>query len=648
MNRTLAGLHDPGGTMSPQSRRAATRRATGNAATHVVEAGPLTLAYTGPEVTGEAGGCVLDGHVYNLEAVVSEAGIREERSEEAILAALYARLGDALFERLRGDFALVLWPADGREVTLVRDQLGGRPLVMSTTGSRVAFASETRELLRVLPTSPSPDPVSMAHWLAISGPPADRTLYEGVRWLEPGHLARLARGGYEARRYWFPARVSPLNLGREDAAAALREAIVRAVERRIRPHEPVGVMLSGGLDSTGVAAVACRALDEDRAPRAGYSAVFPNHPALDESRYIDALVGEVDLPSVRIAVEGGSVIRGAVEYLQSWGVPPVSPNLFFWNPLLRRAADDGVTTLLDGEGGDAIFYFSPYLLADRLRRGRVLSAMRLARRFPGPAPSPARVMARMKAFGVRPAVPVPGWLAARRRLRHDPAESAPRWFTPELARLLAETDESRLWEREPGPRWSTWLLSTIARGGGTAIVYDHVRRRAGMAGLEARHPLYDVDVIELVLRLRPEYALDPSVSRPLFRQSMQGLMPDAVLRRRDKSSFDSVFHEILSSNDLPVARSLLTDSSEVRAYLRPDALERDLLTVDPADAELGLQGWALYVWRLVTAECWLRAQEDPGFPQRLAESADLQAGRYTMDVKGRSTFLGLDGVAADA
>jgi hypothetical protein len=257
-------------------------------------------------------------------------------------------------------------------------------------------------------------------------------------------------------------------------------------------------------------------------------------------------------------------------------------------------------------------------------------------------------MARVKTFGLRPAVTVPAWLAARRRRRRDPAESAPPWFTPELARLLAATDESRIWEREPGPRWSTWLLSTIARGGGTAIVYDHVRRRAAMAGLEARHPLYDVDVIELVLRLPPEYALDPAMSRPLFRRSMDGLMPEVVRRRRDKSSFDTVFHEILGSNDLPPARRLLTEASEVSAYVKQDVLEADLFTGDPGHGELGPQHWALYVWRLVTAECWLRSQEDPEFARKLAESADLGPGRYTMGVKSRSTFLGLDDVTADA
>lgn len=635
MNRTLAGIHDPRATMSPEARRAAATRALGEPGAKVVETVGLTLAYTGPALPAGAR-CVLDGHVYNLEEVAREVGVPSAGSTEELVGALYARLGEGLLDRLRGDFTLVVWSPEAGRTVIARDHLGGRSLVLHSGGGRIAFASEVRELLRLLPRRPGPDPVAMAHWLAISGPPGDRTLYEGVRRLEPGHFIPLSDEAGAPQRFWFPERVRPLDLAPDEAAAELRASIVRAVARRCGPDEVSGVMLSGGLDSSSVAGVAARLLDEERAPLAGYSAVFPHHPALDESRYIDPLTDELGLPSVRIAVEGGSVIGGSLDYLDTWGLPPVSPNLFFWNPLLRRAAADGVTSLLDGEGGDAIFYFSPYLLADKLRQGRLLAAIRLARSFPGDRPSVSRVLSRLHWFGVRPALPAPVWVTSLRRRRRGPATTAPDWFTPELARAFVDTDESRLWEHEPGPRWSTWLLSTIARGGGTAIVYDHVRRRAAMAGLEARHPLFDVDVIELVLRLPPELALDRTLSRPLFRTSMAGLMPEQVRRRPDKSNFDTVFHEILSGNDLPVVRELLSDGAEVGAYLNSGAMRRELLARAPGESPLGLQRWALSAWRLVTAECWLRMQERPSFARELQEGGGLRSPRYRMEARGNA------------
>jgi asparagine synthase (glutamine-hydrolysing) len=644
VNRTLAGIHDPRATMSPEARRAAAMRALGDARSQVLEIGPLTLAYTGPPLPATTR-CVMDGHVYNLEEVADEAGVACEGAPDAVVGQLYARLGDGLLDRLRGDFSLVLWLSEMEPPVVARDHLGGRPLVLHRAGGRIAFASETRELLRLLPRRPSPDPIVMAHWLAVSAPPGDRTMYEGVRRLEAGHFARLSVGAFEPRRFWFPERVRPMAVGLDEAAATMRSTIARAVARRCRPDEVSGVLLSGGLDSSSVAAVAAKLLGEERAPVAGYSAVFPNHPEVDESRYIDPLTDDLDLRSVRIAVEGGSVIGGSLEYLDAWGLPPASPNLFFWNPLLRRAAADGITSLLDGEGGDAIFYDSPYILADRLRRGRVLAAVRLARQFRGDPATASRVLARLRAFGLRPALPVPPWVTSMRRRRRDPMEEAPEWFTPQLARAYVDTDETRLWEHEPGPRWSTWLLSTITRG--TSVVYDHVRRRARLAGLEARHPLYDVDVIELVLRLPPELAMHPTLNRPLFRQSMAGLMPEQVRRRPDKSSFDRVFHEILSGNDLGVARRLLSGAPEVGAYVRPEMMRRVLFERPAGSDPLGLQMWALYVWRLVTAETWLRQQERPSYARELSATGGLRAPRCRISVRvsERPTFFSLDGAA---
>jgi len=167
-----------------------------------------------------------------------------------------------------------------------------------------------------------------------------------------------------------------------------------------------------------------------------------------------------------------------------------------------------------------------------------------------------------------------------------------------------------------------------------------------MAGLEARHPLYDVDVIELVLRLPPELALDPAWSRPLLRRSMAGLMPEHVRRRTDKSSFDTVFHQILAGNDLPVVRRLLSGSPEVGAYVDAAVLRRELLEGEPAKSPLGLQMWALYAWRAATAECWLRQQENPAFARDLRETWGLPEPRNPILVRGsgRPTFFHLDDV----
>ncbi|MGH2951272.1 MAG: asparagine synthase-related protein, partial [Solirubrobacterales bacterium] len=337
------------------------------------------------------------------------------------------------------------------------------------------------------------------------------------------------------------------------------------------------------------------------------------------------------LAATRIVVRGGSVLAGSLPYLCAWQLPPVSPNLFFWNPLLARAAEDGIEVMLGGEGGDELFSFSPALLGDRVRRGRLLSALKLNRRIHGAAGDPSwrSILRLMQAFGLKAVVPYRAHRAIR-RLR-GPDSYSPPWLRPETARAFFDTHDPAAWKRAPGPLWWRWLVNATVRGRAPRLAYDHVRRRAASFGIETRQPLVDVDVIELVLRLPPEHAFDPRHSRPLLRESVAGVLPDELRLRPVKSHFDSVFHEAFAGTDLSALRALLgSDRAEVGAYVDLPTLRRELLDPPPPPAAHGRQRWALNLWRLATAECWLRSQDDPLVPERLAGELGLAEADFEL------------------
>ena len=178
-------------------------------------------------------------------------------------------------------------------------------------------------------------------------------------------------------------------------------------------------------------------------------------------------------------------------------------------------------------------------------------------------------------------------------------------MSPALHRAFRDSDVAADWKSSPGPRWWAYQTWMVTRQLGLGMVYDHVRRRAAAAGLEARHPLVDVDVIELVLALPPQLAYDTRFSRPLVREAMEGLVPDEVRLRPSKSTFDALFHDAMAGPDLAVARAVLEPGrAEVGAYVDLDLVGRRLLASPPPPGER-LQ-WALELWRLLTAECWLR------------------------------------------
>ncbi|MFL5866375.1 MAG: asparagine synthetase B family protein [Thermoleophilaceae bacterium] len=581
---------------------------------HVVELDGLTCAYTGPRARLEPGVplCLVDGTVY--EALGLALPAREGPELEVALAKAYRVHGEELLGRLRGEFALLVYDPESRSGLLARDHMGGRGAIWHQSGGRLTFASEYRPLIAALPRRPDPDEAGLAHWLAISGMPCDRTLYSGVRRVEAGSALRLDEGPVRPFRYWNPAYEPGPRLDREDHALALREALERAVRRRVAGDARAGVLVSGGLDSGSVAALMARTRGDDR-PVAAYSAIFPRHPAADESELIAELAAKLGLESTMIRVESGSVLNGALSYLRRFEVPPVSPNLFFWIPLLQRVSDDGLTALLDGEGGDELFGHASMLLADRLRRGRLLEARNLVGRIPGVHGVPSRRVLRLY---LRDALKgaLPHGLHGPARRARGPEAYAPAWLKRETAAHFIDNDDSHDWKRIPGPRWFGFQVSRVTRGMGPALAYDHIRRRGALARLEPRHPLVDVDVVELVLRTPPELSFDPDRSRPLLREALRGVLPDAVRLRATKSNFDTVFHESLAGADLPAIRALLgRPGAEVGAYVDRAAIA-DLIAAPP-EGRGAMMWWALHVWRLVTAECWLIGQQDPNALERL-------------------------------
>jgi asparagine synthase (glutamine-hydrolysing) len=629
VRRVIVGSYDPRG--SGLEREDLERARDDGARGRSIRLASVSVAWSGQDPPACEPFCLLDGEIYDLEELAADLGLAAATPAERVLSAAYRRQGETMLERLRGDFALVIWDPAARRGLVARDQTSGRAVYFDEQGGTLRFASEVRHLLSLRRRRPAPDPVALAHWLNISGMPGMRTLYEGIRRLPSGHFLRLDRGRWEIRRYWRPGRDAPLRASREELAELLRGELARSVARGLGASGTAGLLVSGGLDSTSVAAIATRLVDPELRPRVSYSAVFPEHPSADESALIDQLTTHLGLASVRIAVRRGSLFPATLEYLRAWELPPTSPNLFFWGPLFRRAVDDGITALVDGEGGDQVFGLSPYLLADRLRRGRILSALQLARTMPGAGPKPPwRSMRRvMVNFGLKGALPV--HLQRLRRRLSDPGRYAFAWLTPEMARTFASTDESWRWREARGPRWWNYQVTETTSGLGPTLTLDHVRRRNDLAGVASRHPLLDVDLLELMLRLPPELAYDWRFTRPLFREATAGLVPDAIRLRPDKSSFDAVFHEALLGHDFPLVRRLLTaPDAEIGAYVDQAELRRGLLDLDPASYPGGVVWWALPVWRLTTAELFLRAQQGRGAVERLFEREGLCEPDYEL------------------
>jgi asparagine synthase (glutamine-hydrolysing) len=576
------------------------------------EAGDLSVAWTGPRAPvppGELPDCLLDGEIFDLERIASRAAVPDSDPPEVTLAAAFSRLGERLLPLLRGDFALLLWDRRRRTGLLARDQLGAGGLYIHVEDGRLWFASELASLLAALPRAPAPKGEALVRWLGEGLLPPDETLYEGVVQLPPACLLRLRDGTWERARYWAPSYAPPGRLDPDQAAEELHRAVTRSVERRLRGRRRAGVLLSGGLDSGAVLGVASGVAPTTQSSLHAYSAVFPGHPALDESELIGVQAALHGTPLTQMPATGGSPLEAGLRYLDRWRVPLPVPGHFLWEPLLDLAAGEGAECMLDGEVGDELFGTPALLLADRLARGRVVSAVRLARSFPGAgaAPSLRLVLSLLGEYGLLPCLP-PGMarVATGRR-------PAPFWLSRREASRFARAVDPQPWRSLQGPRWWAQLADSVLRGPERMGFFDYFRLRGRAAGLPAHHPFLDLDLIERVLRLPPEHGFDSSVNRPLLRRAMRGVVAEPVRRRPGKSHFTSLMLDRLGVGDRgPITRLLGGRDVEVLRFADPAGV-RSLLEGGPQAHPRGEGRWVLDVWRLTLAECWLRSQADAAF-----------------------------------
>jgi asparagine synthase (glutamine-hydrolysing) len=599
VSRWLAGTFDPRGRL-PDARLAAIPAPERS---KLVDLKPLRVRHDGAESPVREPWCLLDGWLDNAAELGEMLELEDRPSPERVLAAGWRRWGRELLERLRGDFVVVVWDAARREGLLARDQLGARSLYLHDSSDGLRFAGEVRDLLALLPTRPAPDPASVAHWVSTSEPPGSSTMFEGIRRLGPGTALLLEGDRVREHVYWRPRFSEPVQT---EIVGQIRTALEVAVRRRIDVSHPTGVLMSGGLDSASVAALAA-----EQAPPGqllAYSGVFPEHPAVDEADLVDQLRDSLRLSGATAQVRPGGLLASAFDSARRWSMPLVGWGDFWVVPLLRVAAEEGVKVVLGGDGGDELFGARSYLLADRVRQGHPLQALKLARELPGAGYGPPRreILAMLVNVAAMGALPY-----RLHRLMRAPLTGldAPGWLRPPARRHLRSTRDALAWKRLDGPRWWADIAYGLTRGIEDTGVFAQQRRTAAAAGLDARHPLLDLDLVELGLRQPPLCSYDRYLNRPVLRAATDGLLPDTVRLRPQKVLFDSLLIDCLAGPDAQAVRVLLGPGAELGAYVELDRVATELLDSDRLRRAQPFR-WMWQLWRLCTAECWLRLQAD--------------------------------------
>src|SRR5262245_5697381 len=535
----------------------------------------------------------------NRDELLTRVGIarQEEWPDSCLLLAGWEKLGDDIWPMLRGPFAAAIWDPRSRILTLARDHLGLNVVMWYGNDRFFAFASMPNALFAIDEVPRELCEQKLADFLVLNHAEHATTIYRNVFRVPPAHTVRIkCDGSITQKRYWSPADIRPVRLPSDaDYADGLRECLDVAVRRQMRSVYPVGCLLSGGLDSSSVSALAARVLAENSqrllaftgVPRRNFNGSVPDGCYADESPYVEAVrkhVGNIDVEYVNNS-ECNDFAEPA-RFFDGLDGPVRNPTNFSWMiTTLQRARARGRRVLLGGLYGNYTISWNGWSqTATHLLHGRLLLAYRQWRLYYRSTPY-SRWVALRKLL-VEPLIPA--WLGNWVDRRRHPSRTEP-W--QDHAPIRAEFGAAMAVDARAKSVGHDFLYRMRPRErikGLAEIDYAgdwHAAEKA-VTGVEVRDPTADIDVISYSFGIPPEQYLAEGIDRSLVRRAMWGLLPDVVLTNRLSGLQGADWYEKLETQRRELA-------SEI-AELAKSPLARRVIDLDRL--EIAVRNWPKGGW----------------------------------------------------
>jgi len=543
---------------------------------------------------------VYNGEIYNYPALREELLSRgyafKTNSDTETVLHLYEEMGAGCVERLQGMFAFAIWDRDERRLFLARDRLGIKPLFYAERDGSFIFASELKGILAHGGVKAELDPEGLNHYLTFMYVPAPRTAVKGVRKLRPGHTLTVSGGGLSERSYWEAPSDEARGAWSSEAEAAeeLGALLHEAAGCRLMSEVPLGAYLSGGLDSSIVVGMMSAASD---GPVNTFSVGFEER-GYDERQWSRIVAGAFKTNHRELVVRHYSadalprIIRALDE--------PVADSAAIPTYLMAELTKEHVTVVLTGEGADELFAgYSHYKLlswCDRLSR---LSPGAAARRLGGAlgAGMTARGLEYLGSLRDRAAA----YLALKSVFTPTEQNGLYSAGLRDATRdaMPAEAIVRRYLRPGDGPYLHQLLRMDLATWLPDDLLVK-VDRMTMAHAVEARVPYLDHRVVEMVMRMPPDWKMRGFSGKRILRRVGAKLLPDGISSRR-KTGFAVPVGEWAAGELRDLVMDLLgPDAVKRRGLFRPEAVGR--LT--------GRRSYDMFarrqLWTLLCLELWCR------------------------------------------
>jgi asparagine synthase (glutamine-hydrolysing) len=564
-------------------------------------------------MTNEDGSLYItyNGEVYNhadyREELESRGHVYRTHCDTETILHLYEDYGDACVEHLRGMFAFAIWDRNKRELFIARDRVGIKPLYyVHTTDGSLYFASEIKALLEAHAVKAELNFAAFSDYLANHATSGEETLFAGVKRLMPGHTLTWRDGEIKIRKYWDVsfAKVAPNGHSDKDYIAEWSELFRKSVELRLMADVPLGMFLSGGIDSSAIAAVMSTLVDE---PIKTFSVAFKEREA-NELEYARLVARAYKTDHHEVVISPEEFFAALPDLIWHEDEPlahPSSVALFF----VSRLAAQHVKVVLTGEGSDE-------LMAGYARYRKTILNLAFSEHYHRMVPAGVRDLIRGQIAGMS-ASKLRAKLSRTFLSRAPDIESIyfdnfavfPRSDQNQLLtrdtidriggidpyagvrRVLSETDAQSLLDRLLYADIKTYLHELLMKQDQMSMA----------ASLESRVPFLDHKLVEFTSSLPERLKLRRWTTKYVLRQSMKGVLPEQILTR-PKMGFpvpvDAWFRG-------PYAQ-VLDDY-----VLSSRALERGIFNADTVrtlvkEHQRGVANHSERLWSLVNLEMWFQ------------------------------------------
>ncbi|HEX6973424.1 MAG TPA: asparagine synthase (glutamine-hydrolyzing) [Vicinamibacterales bacterium] len=559
---------------------------------------------------------VFNGEIYNhadVRQTLEASGHRyKTRSDTETIIHAYEQWGDACVEHLRGMFAFAIWDAPRRRLLLSRDRLGVKPLYWTRVGGRLLFASEIKAILESGLVRAEANETMLPELLGTRYLSGSETLFKGIHRLLPGHTLVFERGEIAIRQYWdVPVGRADRSLdGLSDTAIVgrFRDLLEEAVRIRLMADVPLGMFLSGGLDSSAIAALMARMIDR---PLKTFSVAFKDR-AFSELDYARQVSTAIKADAHEIVIDDEDFFGALPKLIWHEDEPIAHPSsipLYFVSALARQH----VTVVLTGEGSDE-------LLAGYGKYPRALANWRAGGAYQA-VPAPLRGWI---ADSVVPHLPGRAARYAKRSFLAMPRTPEAMFFDnfaaiglkrqatlldPSIAAHATATSAygaSRTYFDVPGR--DTSLLDRLLYTDLKTYLVELLMKQDQMsmaASIESRVPFLDHKLVEFAAALPDRLKLRGFKTKWILREAVREILPPEILTRK-KMGFPVPFGVWMRGQWQDVARDVLLDSrSRQRGIVDPNAVEQLIAAHAQGQAEGGDA-----LWSLLNLELWYRTHID--------------------------------------